>query len=178
MGLRLSIELKLSKPILLVIGAVIIITAMVFFGYKLTVNKNPLPQNIKNQIKFSVIYPKKSSVLKVNENSLDYKQSDKILSFSGNANDNNIIFTEQPAPGDSSTPTTSYYQSLGLHPAAQIQTKLGLAVLVNFYKSGSYDLVGQSAILANNGTLLIAQGNKKLDNETWKSLFNEFSLYK
>jgi hypothetical protein len=141
-------------------------------------NKNPLPSDIKKQLGVPVIYPKTTKNTQVIPNSLKYQSSQRTLTFTVNDEGNNVIITEQPMLSSSTSPTLAYYQSIGLNPVTEIQTKIGLAVLVNFYTTGNYDSVGQNAVLASDGTLLVAHPSKNISAEDWKTFLNNFKQYK
>ena len=141
-------------------------------------NKSPLPASLKQQISFLAIYPTVTDKLSVDQTSLSYQSAAKTLTFTANYKDTAIIVSEQSAPGDTTNPDLVYYQSLGLHPVTEIQTKPGLAVIVNFYTAGNFDSVGQNAILAKDGTLVIAHPDSNLSPTSWKDFFNNFRIYK
>ena len=66
----------------------------------------------------------------------------------------------------------------GLHPVAQINSKNGLAVIVNFYDAGTFGSEGQNAVFVKDGTLLIAHPDGKISNEDWKSFFDNLKISK
>lgn len=162
---------------LFVIGIFIIVTTTIAIGDKTATTKSPIPANINDQLNFSILYPKDESVLNVNKQSIAYRSADKILTFSGTANNTKVIVTEQKASGNSTKPTVAYYQSLGLNPAVQIQTNKGLAILMNFKQPGSNTIINQGAVFAVSGTLMLAQADKNLSKENWKNIFDNLSVY-
>jgi hypothetical protein len=178
MRIQLEVNSRLVKKVLISLVVILLVGTGAFVGYKKLANKNPLPLDIKQQLSFPTIYPKGSLQDGVNQDSISYHAAEKTLNYTVQAAGTEIILSEQPASGNSSKPNLVYYQSLGLHPVTEIQTDIGLAVLVNFYTSGDLNSVGQDAVLANNGTLLIAHPAKNLSPEAWKSFFNDLHLYK
>lgn len=174
MSLRISFSIS-KKWFIASILALIIIVASLFAVRSLS-NKNPLPASIKNKVSYRLIYPSQAS--KTDQTSYKYLADNKILTFKVNQDGKTVVFTEQAAPASIGQDTQAYYPALGIHPYAQFGTKLGQVALTKFYQSGSLEPAGQSAILASNGTLLIANSQKDLTNAQWKDLFENLKITK
>ena len=166
-----------SKKRPLAVAAMATIVAVAAIGlYLMNVSKNPLPVDIKNQISYKTIYPSKAS--SVNQSSYSYRAESKVLTFNVRSYGADIVFTEQPAPESIGSDGQTYYPALGIHPYAQFQSKIGPVALAKFYKSSSLKSEGQSAILAAQGTLLVAHSDKDLTNAQWKQLFDSLKISK
>lgn len=178
MRLRIPTALKNTKKVALVVASIIVVTVAVWLALQLVANQNPLPASIKQQLEFAAIYPKPLSEFAVDKDSFKYQASQKSLTYTVKHKAATITVSEQQATGDSENPSLLYYQSLGLRPVTQVPTKHGLAVLVNFYTSGEYQSLGQSGVLAKDGTILIAQSDQEIPPGTWKAFFNDLVISK
>jgi hypothetical protein len=168
--MQLSVRLHISKKAVLITLLALVLASAGTALYLLQDNTNPLPQSVKSQIGYKAIYP--SKVSQIDPNSYAYQADGKTLSFIVTTNNAHVTFTEQPAPNTLGSDGQPYYPALGLHPYAQFKTKLGPVALAKFWKAGSLKPVGESAILATGGTLLIAHSDKDLTNAQWKTLFD------
>jgi hypothetical protein len=166
---------KNYKKIIILLAGILIITAIIAI-YFLNRSNNPLPANIKQQINYKVVYPTSGTGKLTNNYS--YEPQSQTLTFSANSNGNKIVFAEQPAPPSLGAGSQIYFPAIGLHPYAQFQSRLGPVALVKFYQSGSLKPAGESAVLASNGTLVIAHSAKNLTNEQWKSLITTLKITK
>ena len=172
--MRLRINLDISKKILLTFIAVLFfLTAGLILAFQLLPH-NPLPDNINKQVRYKVIYPSQTG--QIDPNSYKYQTEQKTLSYKINRNGGEIVFTEQPAPEALGTGSQPYYPAISIHPYAQFNTNLGPVALTKFYQPGSFKQVGQAAVLASGGTLLIANSQKNLTNEQWKELFDSLKI--
>jgi hypothetical protein len=63
-----------------------------------------------------------------------------------------------------------------IHPYAQFKSNLGQVALTKFWQSGNLKPEGQSAVLASNGTFLIAHSERNLTNTQWKGLFESLKI--
>jgi hypothetical protein len=136
---------------------------------------NPLPSEIKDQVSYKVIYP---GTGKINKASYKYQSVDNTLVFNVNDGDNQVVFTQQPAPSNLGSDGQVYYPALGLHPYAQFKSSLGQVALAKFWQSGTLKPIGQSAVLASKGTLLIAHSEKDMSNSQWKAMFDSLKITK
>jgi hypothetical protein len=145
--------------------------------YNRIVNKSPIPAAVQAKLAYKPIYPKNQSSDDVGN--FLYKDEDKTLTFiTKTASGTNITIVEQPVPDSLSSGDQVYYPALGLHPYAQFQSKLGPVALTKFWKSGTLEPVGQTAVLASKGTLLLASPDKDLSNAEWKEFFNSLTIAK
>ena len=139
--------------------------------YITNLTANPVPQSIRSQVSFKFIIPI-SALVKIDSSSYSYDSDNKILSFIGTYQNNNIVFNEQTAPDTLGTDSQPYYQALGIHAYAQFKVALGTVVLTRFWQAGTLIPNGQSGLLLAKGTLLSIHTDKTLSNEQWKTLFN------
>ena len=175
MRLQLDLDLDFFKQRWLraTLGVVVITIIGILLGMAILGNPDPVPLVVRQKLNSPVIYPKTTSQTTINQNSYRYQSAEKVLTFSVVSSGTSMVLSEQLAPNSTSSITQEYYELLGLHPIAEIQTKLGLAVLVNFYASGDFgEVIGQDAALVDKGTLLIAQPAKQLSAETWKDFLD------
>jgi hypothetical protein len=170
-------HLKIRIPKKALVLLLVLITAVLGgVYYSKQTNKNPLPENIRGVVSYKVIYP--SNAKQIDPKSFNYQTDKKTLSFKVNTVASNVVFTEQKAPDALGSDTQAYYPALGIHPYAQFKTKLGQVALTKFWQSGNLKPVGQSAVLASNGTFLIAHTEKNLTNDQWKNLFHSLKITK
>jgi len=162
------VQAFLKRKILAGVTAAILLVAL---GLALLLLRHsPVPASVRKQLNFAAVYPSNTST--IDQNSYDYNNSQKNLTFNVSYSGHTILLSEQVAPGDSSNVTDVYYEGLGLRPIAQIQTHQGLAAIVNFYSNSDYASSGQDAVLATKGTLLIARPDSNLSLEQWKAFLN------
>lgn len=174
--MRLNINLKISKRAAIITATVLTLAATATIFYLSQWSHNPLPPEVKRQLGYRVLYPSKTS--RIDPASYDYQTDKKTLTFSVNMENQRVVFTEQPAPDNLGQDGQVYYPALGIHPYAQFKTKLGTVALTKFWQSGSLKPVGQSGILASNGTVLIAHSEESLTNAEWKDLFDSLVISK
>jgi hypothetical protein len=173
--MRLHFSPSISKKVSLgLILLLLLASSLVLFVR--TKGHNPVPENIKKQLSYKVIYPAKTEQL--DPTSYSYNSDGKVLSYKINHNDAVVVVTEQPAPESLGASTQAYYPALGVHPYAQFQTNLGVVALTKFYHTGSLKPFGQTGFLASHGTLLIAHSEKDLTNAEWKTLFESLKVAK
>ncbi|HEX4774700.1 MAG TPA: hypothetical protein VH234_04235 [Candidatus Saccharimonadales bacterium] len=171
----MRVEIKLSKKwVSAALILIVTIGATASILYVKAAPKNPLPSNIKTQLAYQAIYPSKTS--QIDSTSYNYQVDRKTLSFNVKAYNNQIVFTEEPAPDNLGSDGQIYYPAIGIHPYAQFQTKLGPVALAKFWQSSSLTPIGQSGILASQGTLLIAHSDNNLTNAEWKTLFDSLKI--
>lgn len=181
----MEIKVSLNKPgkkffVLLTGVAVLcglVLCAFLLFGS----SKNPIPASIIQQAKFKTVYPADSKIVKNGQSGYQYQSNEKSILFKVDYKNQPLIVTEQAAPASLANGTGVYFQSIGLHPIAQIQSKPGQVAVVNFYQSGTLEPVGQAGILVAGNTMVIARtvnNRAKLTNEQWKSFFDGLKLAK
>jgi hypothetical protein len=172
--MQLNLSFNLSKKLLAAVFMALIAGLIIIFFFSKSAGGDPIPPAIKSQLSYRAIYP--NGYGQIQSNSYKYQPSNKTLSYKLHVYDSGIVFTEQPAPESLGKNGQPYYPAIGLHPYAQFQTELGPVALTKFYQSGSLQPVGQSAVLASGGTLLIANSQKSLTNQQWKNLFNSLKI--
>ncbi len=172
--MEVKLSLKFNKRLVLSLLAVAGLAALLFGIYRVIQSKNPLPPDIKKQLSFAAIYP--GDTKSIDANSYSYKTDDKSLSYELHLGDKRVAITEQPAPESLVDPGQIYYQSLGVRPYAQFQSRLGPVALVKFYEAGTLKAQGQTAILSVKGMLLLAHPDKDLTNAEWKNFFNSLKV--
>jgi uncharacterized protein YxeA len=171
----MHLNIRIPKKALVLL-LVLIVAVLGGVYYSKQNNKNPLPDNIRGMISYKVVYP--SNTQQIDSKSFNYQTDKKTLSFKVNTGKGNVVFAEQQVPEALGSDTQAYYPALGIHPYAQFKTKLGQVALTKFWQSGNLKPVGQSAVLASNGTLLIAHAEKDLTNSQWKNLFQSLKITK
>jgi hypothetical protein len=170
----MDIRISVKKRYLILMLLLAFVGGGGFYTYANKTNANPLPDNLKNQISFKIIYPENTG--HIDESSFLYKTESKVLSFSVKKEDKKIVFTEQTAPENVGDGNQVSFQAIGLHPYANFQSKLGPVALAKFWESKNLDPYGQSAFLVSNGTLLNAHSDKDLTNAEWKDLINSLKV--
>lgn len=174
--MHLRVNLHIGKKTAVAILLALILIGVGAYFYLKQNDKNPLPQSIKNQLNYKVIYP--SDTKKIDASSYSYQKDNKTLSFNVKRENNNIVFTEQSAPDALGDNTQAYYPALGIHPYAQFKVGLGSVALTKFWQSKTLKPEGQSGVLASGGTFLVAHSEKNLTNTEWKDLFESLKITK
>lgn len=134
----------------------------------------PIPSDIKKQVKYKIIYPPADTI--TDKGSIEYKAEDDTLTFNAKTAGANVVIVEQPAPDSLSANGQVYFPALNVHPYAQFQSSVGPVALTKFWQVGSLDPGGQTAILAAEGTMVLAKPDKDLTNAEWKDFFNSFKV--
>lgn len=173
MNLTLKLNINKRSISLIIVAIVVIISGL--FAYIYTINQNPIPKTIKNQVAFKIIYPS-THLAQIDTSSYQYQSDNQILSFSASYANQTILFTEQRAPSSLGSDSQVYYPALGIHPYAQFKTSLGIVALTKFWQSGTLTPIGQSAIMAARGTMLTTHTDKSLSNQQWKDLFDSLKI--
>ena len=174
----MELSVKFNRPsqktiAILVLSLIAAGLALLFFQHH---DISPIPPNIKKQLSFQAVYPASPASVAIDSNSYNYQAESQALTFKVQFQTVDIILTEQPLPDNFAAGSQIYYQSLGLHPYAQFQAKVGPAALLKFYKSGSLEAQGQTAIMTANKTLILAHPSKDLTNDDWKVFLNSLRL--
>jgi uncharacterized protein YxeA len=175
--MHLKINLHVQKKILAVIIVLLLCATVGLFFYLKQSSKNPLPDDLKTHVSFKVIYPS-SRKAQIDKNSFVYQAKQKVLTFNVLFEGNKVEYSEQEAPAELGSETQAYYPALGIHPYAQFKSNLGQIALTKFWQSGNLKPVGQSAVIASEGTFLIAHSEKNLTNNQWKDLFKSLKITK
>lgn len=177
--MRLSLDIHLTKKHLTIIaaGAVILIGGILMVVRQVNDGPSPLPASIKDRVGFKAAYPPKH-VASIDASTYKYQPDQKVLTFTSRFDGADITFSEQPAPPSLGSGTQVYYPALGIHPYAQFNTRLGPVALTKFWQSGSLKPAGQAAVLASDGTLIIAHSDQDLTNQQWQDLFDNLKITK
>ena len=175
--MRLRFELHITKKLVIALLAIVLLVSTGVFVFLKEQNKVPLPVDLKQHVKFKVLYPQPKQA-QIQASSYIYQSKERILTFKADYAGTTIVFTQQPAPLNIGKDTQSYAASLGIHPYAQFQTNLGQVALTKFYQSGNLKLFSQSAVLVSQGTLLTATSEKPLTNQQWKNLLDSLKITK
>jgi hypothetical protein len=171
------IKSKKTKTNFFAIALLAVLAAGGLAVYYTQRNVNPLPDSIKSQVSFKVVYPSSKSG-KLSSSGYQYQAGQKALTFSLDKGGTNIVFSEQTAPNTVGNGSQVYYQALGLHPYAQFASKLGPVALAKFYNPGTLSYLGQTGVMAASGTLVTAHPDKDLTNSQWKDLFDSLKITK
>jgi hypothetical protein len=174
--MRLRLSLNIGKKSVFIFCSLFILAGAGAYLFINQANKNPLPENVKTQVSYKVLYPSKTGT--IDSSSVNYNAANKVLIFNAKEHGTNIVFAQQQAPDAVGSGTDAYYPALGIHPYAQFTTSLGRVALTKFWQSGSLKPVGQSGVLATNGTFLIAHSEKNLTNAEWKDIFESLKITK
>lgn len=178
----MEIQIKISQPNWKKVTAVIVLALVFACGFWFWQNRDTsnIPGSIKSQLPFKAVYAPAGTVA---QDSYTFEAERKALIFSLKFDDTDIIITQQPAPDNLAIGSQVYFQALGLRPTAQFATKVGAVAVANFYKTGTLEPAGQTAVLLadDNKTLVLAkpkEPNQKLSNDQWKKLFESLKLSK
>jgi hypothetical protein len=173
----MEINVRFEKPsrrnitrALIVIGLLAAIVLVIIYRPQST----PVPRAVAKQANFKIVYPSDLKMVNDGKQGFSYQTGQKTLIFKANYQGTNLNVTEQMTPDSLANGSGVYFQSLGLHPVAQFNTDLGPVAVVNFYKTGTLEATGQSAILVADKTMVIANtadSNGKLTNDQWKNFF-------
>lgn len=148
--------------------------ALLFFNAQ----KVQIPKAITSQLNYKAIYPSSNGSAPVPTDYV-YKADENSLTFSTTSPSGvKITIVEQPAPDSLGSDGQVYYPALGIHPYAQFQSKIGPVALTKFWLTGSLEPLGQTAILAAQGTMLVARPEKNLTNAEWKDFFDTLRIAK
>ncbi len=174
----MEVNIKFERPsrrtlavFLSVLATLLLIVLATFFWP----HNSPIPKSVTSKANFRTVYPSDMSLVEKGKDGFSYQDSQKAVTFKAKYQGVNLNVTEQAAPDSLANDSNIYFQSLGLHPLAQFNTPLGMAAVVNFYKTGSLEATGQSAILVADKTMVIANtadAKAKLTNDQWKSFFD------
>jgi hypothetical protein len=137
--------------------------------------KNTIPANIRRQVSFHTIFPTKN----YDPSSFQYSAFNHALQFNATEAGIKIQVTEQSLPANSGAspakePSVLLGQ-LGVHYYTQTQSRLGVISVAKFW-TGNYTPNGQTAVLGNEGTLVLAHPGQDLNLEQWKAFFNQLSF--
>src|SRR4051794_2970517 len=175
--MRPKVNFHLTKKTVLIVLVILVLAGAGTIFFITKSGKSPLPSDIKDNVSFKVIYPSSHSA-QVDKNSFVYQAKQKVLTFNVIFAGSKVAYSEQVAPESLGSDTQAYYPALGIHPYAQFKSNLGQVALTKFWQSGNLKPEGQSAVLASNGTFLIAHSEKNLNNAQWKNLFESLKITK
>jgi hypothetical protein len=150
------------------LAALAAVTLLVVIAVMTFAERTPISASIRKQVNFTLLYPKSSAAIKLDQKSIKYDPSVKQLSFIVTLSGRTITFSEQTAP-DQFADVAEYYPKF----IAQLQ---GYATFTNAI--GKVDLTrpkdvkNQVAVINAKGTLLFARSNGDLTEDDWKRLFN------
>ncbi len=136
---------------------------------------SPMPQYIRDQVKFTLIYP---SGYTISPTSWQYLSQDQAVEFTVHKDGRDVVFTEEATPLAYQDDAAAYNRFIGnLRPRANFNVPLGTVSIANFVTAGDYQVVGESGILNTHGTLLVAhpQAKQPTDDE-WRALFESLKV--
>jgi len=129
----------------------------------------PIPESILQKLNFSVFYPGGHSTYKVDQNSITYSSSDKVLIFHAKSDDNDLTISEQATP-DSFNDIPDYYTKLleKLNDYKDFDSVSGKVALTR-----PQELKGaQSAVFNSRGVLMFVHPAHDLSNDDWRKFFD------
>ena len=134
-----------------------------------TNSQPPISSKVRDKVSFAILSPKHSDY-RIAPESVRYDSSAKILTFSLKHDDTSITFTEQATPDlIASFPDMLSRQFDMKKNKKTIATSAG-----TIYVATNQDLHQQQVGAMNSkGTLLFAQPNHALDEDTWRQLFSD-----
>lgn len=158
-----------KRLLLWVAGAlVLIIAALGWIALRPT--PRPVPAHIAQQVRFSVLYPKRD--FSIDQTSWQYLSSQASLSFTARKDGFSVIFTEQQVPLAYQDDVPAYDRFIGsLRPFATFNVGLGTVSLVDFVTTSDFQPAGQAGILDAKGTLLLAHPDRELSDNEWRDIF-------
>lgn len=128
------------------------------------------PKYIRLQASFAVLLPTNKSI---RLQDWYYNPSDQTVSFVAYVNNQKVVFTEQALPLRYRDDRAAYDRFIGsLKPVANFRSPLGTVSLVRMVEVGTYTPGGDSAILAAQGTLLVAHPPDPITQDDWGLLFS------
>jgi hypothetical protein len=164
---------KANKNFLLTWSLIAVVTGLTIWLWPAP--PSPVPSDIKSQLNFPVLYPKKFTV---DNSSWKYNNDSKILTFTIKSGNYSVVLTEQKVPLEYRDDLAAYNRFIGsLRPISNFNSSLGTVSLVNFVTSGDYQpITGGAGILKTKDTLLIVHPSHSLSNDEWQALFNAMKI--
>jgi hypothetical protein len=165
--------LKKQSVRFLLAWTLVVLIVLLFFWVR-SLGPSPVPNSIKQQVNFKVIYPKNTPI---DSSSWKYTDVSHSLAFNAKIDNISVIFTEQKTPLAYQDDRAAYDRFIGsLRPFANFNTPLGTVSLAHFVTSGDYSPIGQTAILNTHDTLLLAHPDKDLTDDQWQRLFKTIKV--
>jgi hypothetical protein len=131
-----------------------------------------IPGSIVRQSPFVLIYPHPSTAIIYQTSSFKYDANIKQFSFVVHYNNQDLVFSEQPAAPQFTDIKTYYSKFIGtLGGYASFNNTLGQVDLTRPSKPGL-----ETAVMVTNGTLLFAKSQKDMSEDAWRQLFNNLVL--
>jgi hypothetical protein len=171
----MKISINLSKHFLFIAVAVAVIAVTGLYIWNRTPQISPVPDSIKQQLNYSVLYP---TGYTIDPSSWTYLKAQQTVSFNVKLGGNSILFTEEKVPLAYSGDAAAYNRFIGsLKPIANFNVPLGTVSLANFITD---DLrpVGATGILKAKGTFLLVHPSQNLSNNDWRQLFESLKVDK
>ncbi|HUP26461.1 MAG TPA: hypothetical protein VM124_02320 [Candidatus Limnocylindrales bacterium] len=149
----------------LVLAAVL----LVFF-----LQRTPLiPDGIRKQVSFVILYPEKKSQTVVDRPSLKYDSGQHTLSYRAKVGSGNLVISEQPTPENFTDIPQLYDKVLEqMHSYESLDTRYGKVALTKPDTSNN----NQVGVINTNGTLMFVRAEQDLTTEQWRQFFNSLQL--
>lgn len=162
--------LKRFVPLILLV--IVVAVVVEFVRLRQSSKQSILPASVKQQLAMPALVPTeqfKSYVL--NQDSIKYDNSQKLLSYTLTSSDNSVVITEQPYPD------ILIYDKLknGIGEYKDIDTQAG-KVTLGRPKDGGGAQVG--VLNYHDQTLIFAKPQKDLSDDDWLQLFNTLEQVK
>ena len=129
----------------------------------------PIPTEIRKQLNFSVFYPNKRSIYKVDQKTASYDPKTKVLIFHAKSANNDLTIAEQATP-DPFNDIPQYYEKFTqvLNGYKDFDSANGKVSLTRPKELSG----GQSAVFNNKGTLMFVHPAHDLSDDEWRKFFD------
>jgi hypothetical protein len=141
---------------------------------------NPVPDNIRPKVHFSVIYPGSRGV-SVKQDSWGFSDEQQSLSYNVKSGNLSAVVTEEKVPLAFRDDEASYNRFIGsLRPSLNFNCPLGSVSVANFVSGfgSSFTPEGPSGIMKTHGTLVLVHplGRVTVSDSDWQTLFDSLQV--
>ncbi|HEY4964397.1 MAG TPA: hypothetical protein VIH90_06935 [Candidatus Saccharimonadales bacterium] len=167
-------KITFKWAVIIVIVPIVVILGLLSI-YFLRSKTTTIPEAVKSQVNFPIMYPSDSSLLTVKPQSIKYNSSDQQLTFVAMYKRCTVSFSEQPTPSsfiDVPTVYTTLVTNLNEYTSFE-------SINGSVYLLLPKELAGaQSAVMNSKGTLMFARPISMLTVNEWKQIFNDLQVLK
>jgi hypothetical protein len=171
-----SVNKKIIVRSSMAVAAVLIVSAVgggVYYKQELKAQTNPtVPVALKAKTDYTVLYPVKNAVTKVDETTFKYDEKDKLLSYIAyTPNKTKLTISQQAQPNTLKEGQPAYDLLIKrLLGYKTFQTAIGE---VNLTRPAQFQ-GDQFAVLRTNDSLLFIRPAKDIPDSQWKAIFDSF----